>query len=186
MGTPTIFVGVYEERMDLLRAVIIGTPGTPYHDGLFFFDILFPSSYPDVPPQEREFEGFDDDYVIFYIKYSRFYWLSEIRLAFLIGKLMDSIDHFKYNKSMMLVITTKAGASEKENEACAEPMASRKLPHIAPSDLILPGDSSGLHSPLATISKSISILPSPIVMRGPRESPHAEGVVEVTASGVVA
>ncbi|KAF9623887.1 hypothetical protein IFM89_006233 [Coptis chinensis] len=27
-----IFVSVYEEGMDLLRAVIIGTPGTPYHD----------------------------------------------------------------------------------------------------------------------------------------------------------
>ncbi|KAF9591396.1 hypothetical protein IFM89_004081 [Coptis chinensis] len=47
----TIFVRVYEERMDqLFRAAIIGTPGTPNHDGLFFFDILFPSAYPDVPP----------------------------------------------------------------------------------------------------------------------------------------
>ncbi|KAF9588432.1 hypothetical protein IFM89_010191 [Coptis chinensis] len=51
----TIFVRVYEERMDLLRAVIIGTPGTPYHDGLFFFDILFPSAYPDVPPYYEDF-----------------------------------------------------------------------------------------------------------------------------------
>ncbi|XP_024979927.1 probable ubiquitin-conjugating enzyme E2 26 [Cynara cardunculus var. scolymus] len=46
----TIFVRVYESRMDLLRAVIIGAEGTPYHDGLFFFDIFFPSSYPSVPP----------------------------------------------------------------------------------------------------------------------------------------
>ncbi|KAJ9537673.1 hypothetical protein OSB04_030406, partial [Centaurea solstitialis] len=46
----TIFVRVYEERMDLLRAVIIGAEGTPYHDGLFFFDIFFPSNYPSVPP----------------------------------------------------------------------------------------------------------------------------------------
>ncbi|OVA14924.1 Ubiquitin-conjugating enzyme [Macleaya cordata] len=46
-----IFVRVYEERMDLLRAVIIGAAGTPYHDGLFFFDIYFPSDYPDVPPE---------------------------------------------------------------------------------------------------------------------------------------
>ncbi|KAF9612369.1 hypothetical protein IFM89_039196 [Coptis chinensis] len=29
-----IFVSIYEEIMDLLRAVIIGTPGTPYHDEL--------------------------------------------------------------------------------------------------------------------------------------------------------
>jgi len=36
--------------MDILRAVIIGAEGTPYHDGLFFFDISFPSGYPNVPP----------------------------------------------------------------------------------------------------------------------------------------
>lgn len=35
----------------MLRAVIIGPPGTPYHDGLFFFDILIPSNYPSVPPK---------------------------------------------------------------------------------------------------------------------------------------
>lgn len=46
----TIFVRVYESRMDLMRAVIIGAEGTPYHDGLFFFDIFFPSGYPNVPP----------------------------------------------------------------------------------------------------------------------------------------
>lgn len=36
--------------MDLLRAVIIGAEGTPYHNGLFFFDVFFPSNYPYVPP----------------------------------------------------------------------------------------------------------------------------------------
>ncbi|KAL7249571.1 hypothetical protein ACSBR1_011710 [Camellia fascicularis] len=46
----TIFVRVYESRMDLLRAVIVGAEGTPYHDGLFFFDVFFPSGYPNVPP----------------------------------------------------------------------------------------------------------------------------------------
>ncbi|KAI3975163.1 hypothetical protein MKX01_004132 [Papaver californicum] len=46
----TIFVRAYEERMDLLRAVIVGAAGTPYHDGLFFFDVYFPSEYPDTPP----------------------------------------------------------------------------------------------------------------------------------------
>ncbi|XP_026417597.1 putative ubiquitin-conjugating enzyme E2 38 [Papaver somniferum] len=46
----TIFVRAYEERMDLLRAVIVGAAGTPYHDGLFFFDVYFPSDYPDTPP----------------------------------------------------------------------------------------------------------------------------------------
>lgn len=36
--------------MDILRAVIVGAEGTPYHDGLFFFDVFFPSGYPSVPP----------------------------------------------------------------------------------------------------------------------------------------
>ncbi|GJM93586.1 hypothetical protein PR202_ga10152 [Eleusine coracana subsp. coracana] len=51
----TIFVRVYEERMDLLRAVIIGPAGTPYHDGLFFFDVQFPSQYPSKPPHFEDF-----------------------------------------------------------------------------------------------------------------------------------
>lgn len=46
----SIFVRVYEERIDLLRACIVGAPGTPYHDGLFFFDIFFPPDYPQEPP----------------------------------------------------------------------------------------------------------------------------------------
>ncbi|KAF8696007.1 hypothetical protein HU200_036888 [Digitaria exilis] len=45
-----IYVRVYEDRMDLLRAVIVGPAGTPYHDGLFFFDVHFPSRYPSQPP----------------------------------------------------------------------------------------------------------------------------------------
>lgn len=36
--------------MDLLRAVIVGAYGTPYQDGLFFFDFHLPSEYPIVPP----------------------------------------------------------------------------------------------------------------------------------------
>ncbi|XP_011098318.1 probable ubiquitin-conjugating enzyme E2 26 [Sesamum indicum] len=52
-----IFVRVYEARMDLLRAVIIGAEGTPYHDGLFFFDVFFPSSYPNVPPHVHYHSG---------------------------------------------------------------------------------------------------------------------------------
>ncbi|PWA57290.1 ubiquitin-conjugating enzyme/RWD-like protein [Artemisia annua] len=46
----TIFVRIYEDRMDLLRAVIVGPRETPYHNGLFFFDVCFPSDYPDSPP----------------------------------------------------------------------------------------------------------------------------------------
>lgn len=33
-----------------MRAVIVGPAETPYHDGLFFFDIIFPSDYPSQPP----------------------------------------------------------------------------------------------------------------------------------------
>ncbi|OMO58486.1 Ubiquitin-conjugating enzyme, E2 [Corchorus olitorius] len=46
----SIFVRVYEERVDLMRAAIVGPQGTPYHDGLFFFDISFPNDYPNTPP----------------------------------------------------------------------------------------------------------------------------------------
>ncbi|KAE9620769.1 hypothetical protein Lal_00019579 [Lupinus albus] len=53
----SIFVRVYESRIDLLRAVIIGAQGTPYHDGLFFFDVLLPSGYPNVPPHVQYNSG---------------------------------------------------------------------------------------------------------------------------------
>lgn len=36
--------------MDLIRAVIIGASGTPYQDGLFFFDFHLPPEFPQVPP----------------------------------------------------------------------------------------------------------------------------------------
>ncbi|KAJ4833938.1 hypothetical protein Tsubulata_016643 [Turnera subulata] len=37
-----------ETGMDLLRAVIVGADGTPYHNGLCFFDILFPAECPSL------------------------------------------------------------------------------------------------------------------------------------------
>jgi len=46
----TIYVRIYEERMDLMRVALVGAPGTPYHDGLFFFDIFLPPEYPQEPP----------------------------------------------------------------------------------------------------------------------------------------
>ncbi|XP_076947444.1 putative ubiquitin-conjugating enzyme E2 38 [Bidens hawaiensis] len=49
----TIFVRAYESRKDLLRAVIIGPKGTSYHDGLFFFDMYFPPTFPLYPPVMR-------------------------------------------------------------------------------------------------------------------------------------
>ncbi|KAK7390815.1 hypothetical protein VNO78_18910 [Psophocarpus tetragonolobus] len=52
-----IYVRVYEDRMDLLRAVIVGPYGTPYQDGLFFFDFHLPPEYPDVPPSAYYHSG---------------------------------------------------------------------------------------------------------------------------------
>ncbi|KAJ0935257.1 putative ubiquitin-conjugating enzyme E2, ubiquitin-conjugating enzyme/RWD [Helianthus annuus] len=53
----TIFVRAYESRMDLLRAVIVGAKGTPYHNGLFFFDVYFPRAYPVEAPLVRYHSG---------------------------------------------------------------------------------------------------------------------------------
>lgn len=53
----TIYARAYEARMDLMRAVIVGPQGTPYHDGLFVFDIFFPTNYPDVPPMVYYYSG---------------------------------------------------------------------------------------------------------------------------------
>ncbi|XP_078174686.1 putative ubiquitin-conjugating enzyme E2 38 [Carex rostrata] len=53
----TIMVRACEDRIDLLRAAIVGPNGTPYHDGLFFFDIQFPSDYPHSPPKAHYHSG---------------------------------------------------------------------------------------------------------------------------------
>lgn len=53
ISTESIYVRVYEDRMDLLGAAIVGAPGTPYHDGLFFFDIYLPPDYPHETPVSR-------------------------------------------------------------------------------------------------------------------------------------
>lgn len=52
-----IYVRVYEDRMDLLRAVIVGAYGTPYQDGIYFFDFHLPPDYPDVPPSAYYHSG---------------------------------------------------------------------------------------------------------------------------------
>ncbi|KAK2651117.1 hypothetical protein Ddye_018606 [Dipteronia dyeriana] len=53
----TIYVRVCEARIGLLRAVMVGPSGTPYHDGLFVFDCLFPSQYPQKPPMVYYYSG---------------------------------------------------------------------------------------------------------------------------------
>ena len=49
----SIYVRVCETRLDILSVAIIGVAGTPYHDGVFFFDIVLPPNYPESPPKAR-------------------------------------------------------------------------------------------------------------------------------------
>lgn len=53
----TIYVRIFEDRVDLIRAAIVGAKGTPYHDGLFFFDIFLPPEYPHEPPLVHYISG---------------------------------------------------------------------------------------------------------------------------------
>jgi ubiquitin-conjugating enzyme E2 O len=46
-----VYVRACENRMDILRAVIVGPTKTPYEDGLFMFDFFLPVDYPASPPQ---------------------------------------------------------------------------------------------------------------------------------------
>ncbi|GFQ01061.1 probable ubiquitin-conjugating enzyme e2 23 [Phtheirospermum japonicum] len=78
-----IYVRVYEDRMDLLRAVIVGAYGTPYQDGLFFFDFLLPPEYPDVPPD------FEDLVIEHYRK--RGYYILKACDAYMKGHLIGSL-----------------------------------------------------------------------------------------------
>eukprot|EP01026_Neomeris_dumetosa_P036369 TRINITY_DN2934_c0_g2_i2.p1 TRINITY_DN2934_c0_g2~~TRINITY_DN2934_c0_g2_i2.p1 ORF type:complete len:1014 (-),score=148.93 TRINITY_DN2934_c0_g2_i2:902-3781(-) len=51
-GLPsTIWVRTYEDRTDLFRAAIAGADDTPYHDGLYFFDVVLTPEFPSVPPR---------------------------------------------------------------------------------------------------------------------------------------
>ncbi|KAM5558379.1 putative ubiquitin-conjugating enzyme E2 25 [Rosa sericea] len=50
----SIFVRVYDQRIDLMSVMIVGRESPPYHQGLFFFDIFFPSNYLKLPQQETE------------------------------------------------------------------------------------------------------------------------------------
>jgi baculoviral IAP repeat-containing protein 6 len=46
----SIHLYVDQNRLDVLRALIIGPSGTPYQNGIFQFDIFLPADYPQVPP----------------------------------------------------------------------------------------------------------------------------------------
>lgn len=45
-----IYVRTYENRLDLLRCLIIGPKDTPYENAPFLIDLYLPEGYPDVPP----------------------------------------------------------------------------------------------------------------------------------------
>jgi ubiquitin-protein ligase len=46
----SVFVRSDNNRLDVLKAVIIGPEGTPYGLGAFLYDIFFPTDYPHNPP----------------------------------------------------------------------------------------------------------------------------------------
>jgi len=46
-----VFVRAYEDRMDLMSAMIAGPDNTPFRDSLFVFEIYFPPTYPEKPPK---------------------------------------------------------------------------------------------------------------------------------------
>lgn len=48
--TPGIYIKVFEGRIDLLKALIVGPKDTPYYQSPFVFDIYLPDQYPHVPP----------------------------------------------------------------------------------------------------------------------------------------
>jgi baculoviral IAP repeat-containing protein 6 (apollon) len=47
----SVFVRVDEERMDIMKCLIIAPEGTPYSNGCFEFDLSLPDDYPRIPPQ---------------------------------------------------------------------------------------------------------------------------------------
>jgi len=46
----SVFVRSDNNRLDVLKAIIIGPEGTPYGLGAFLYDIFFPTDYPHNPP----------------------------------------------------------------------------------------------------------------------------------------
>jgi len=47
----SILIRTHEQNINLSRALITGPEDTPYEDGIFLFDILFPENYPKIPPK---------------------------------------------------------------------------------------------------------------------------------------
>jgi len=49
--TNAIFVRCDSNRVDVMKALIMGASGTPYAHGAFEFDIYFEDNYPNGPPK---------------------------------------------------------------------------------------------------------------------------------------
>jgi ubiquitin-protein ligase len=47
----SVWMRVHESHMQYAQMLISGPVNTPYQDGLFLFDVAFPSTYPAAPPQ---------------------------------------------------------------------------------------------------------------------------------------
>lgn len=49
----SVFLRVDESRVDIIKALITGPEGTPYHNGCYCFDIFLGSSYNQTPPSVK-------------------------------------------------------------------------------------------------------------------------------------
>ena len=49
--TNAIFVRADKERVDVMKALVMGAKGTPYAHGAYLFDIYADDSYPNAPPK---------------------------------------------------------------------------------------------------------------------------------------
>jgi ubiquitin-protein ligase len=45
-----MFCRVDEERVDVMKVMIMGASGTPYAHGAFVYDLFFDNNYPNGPP----------------------------------------------------------------------------------------------------------------------------------------
>lgn len=49
--TNAIFVRCDSDRVDVMRALVMGAQGTPYAHGAFLYDVYFDDNYPNGPPK---------------------------------------------------------------------------------------------------------------------------------------
>lgn len=49
--TNSIFVRADKDRVDVIKALVMGASGTPYAHGAYLFDIYFEEQYPNTPPK---------------------------------------------------------------------------------------------------------------------------------------